>query len=357
MNDAIIKKFMIMCWMQKPALGGKRMKALKKVLIAVALLAIAVLVPSPALMEGAFFTLYGQFIAVTGLFAILLVNSSRKQILRIGRDDAAIDVIRRVDTPTLALCCIPAALVGARLLYCLFRFDFYAFEVGVAGVLRIWEGGFLLYGALLGVLAAVAALAKAKQVPMSLLLDEIAAPCMMAISISRMAEGMTTEGVGMWIEGGFFCRFPFAVQNEWGEWQLAMYVFETAVAVAILFYVLHHRAAPGETFLTALLLYAGCQIVLESLRMDGCLRIGFVRVSQVLSGAAVFTVTLMRALRVGKKPALISGGLCLAGIAVAGIIEWALDKTAVSNLILYPVMIAVCVLLIANGMRYEKKKA
>ena len=330
------------------------MKFVKAAPLALLLLAIAVLVSSPALMEGGFFTLYGQFIAVAGAFAAMLLHVTRQQTLRDGADDAAIAVIQKVPTLPMAFGCILAALVGARLLYCIFRWDFYLYDMGLAGVLRIWEGGFLLYGAVAGVLLTVLLLAKAKGADARLLLDEIAAPGMMVISISRMAEGMTTEGVGAWLEEGFFCRFPFAVQNEWGEWQLAVYLFETVAAIAILFRLLHHRAAPGEKLLTALLLYAGCQIVLESLRMDACLRIGFVRVSQVLSAVTVFVVTLIRALRAGKKQAVVSGGLCLAGIAAAGIIEWALDKTSVSNLLLYPVMIAVCATLIANGMRYRK---
>jgi len=306
-------------------------------------------------IQSTFLTLYGQFVAVSALFAILLVHVTRKQTLRIGSDPEAIEAIRRVDTLTLALCCLPAALIGARLLYCLFRFDFYVVELGAASILRTWEGGFLLYGAVIGVLLAVAALAKVKGVSAWLLLDEIAAPGMMAIAISRMAEGMTTEGVGVWIENEFFCRFPFAVLNEYGEWQLAVYLLETLAAVVILYYILHLRGARGEKALTALLLYAGCQIVLESLRMDACLRIGFVRVSQVLSAVTVFAVTLIRALRVGKKQAIAGGGVCLACIAAAGVIEWALDKTPVNNLILYAMMIAACAVIILNGMKHRRK--
>lgn len=309
-------------------------------------------------MQSTFLTLYGQFTALAALFAVLMVHVTRKQTLRIGEDREAIEAIEKVDTLTLALCCVPAAFVGARLLYCLFRFDFYFVELGAMSVLRTWEGGFLLYGAALGAMLAAWALAKVKGVSPAILLDEIACPGMMAIAISRMAEGMTTEGVGAWIENELFWHFPIAVQNEWGEWQLAVFLFESLAAVVILFVLLRQRGcARGETVLSAVLLYACCQIVLESLRMDACLRIGFVRVSQVLSGVAALAVTLIRSLRVGKKQAAICGGLCLGGIAAAGIIEWALDKTSVNNLILYPIMIAVCVMMMVVGMRYMKKEA
>jgi len=305
-------------------------------------------------IQSMFFTLYGQFVAAACGFAILLVHVTRRQTQRIGSDAQALDVINKVDTLTLALWLLPAGFIGARLLYCLFRFDYYWSEVGLAGILRTWEGGFLLYGAVIGVLLAAALLARIKGVSAAILLDELAAPGMMAIAIGRMAESMTAEGVGPWMENELFCRFPFAICNEYGEWQLAVFMFESIAAVVILMVLLRQRCAKGELILTALLLYAGCQIVLESMRVDSCLRIGFVRVSQVLSAVTVFAVTLIRALRVGRKQALVSGGICLGCIAAAGIIEWALDKTPVSNVLLYAVMAAACAVIIGNGMRYVR---
>jgi len=306
-------------------------------------------------IQNTFFTLYGQFTALAAAFAILLVHTTRRQTLRIGSDAQAIDAIKKVDTLTLALCCLPAGLIGARLLYCLFRFDFYFFEMGPASILRTWEGGFLLYGAVLGVMLAVSALAKAKGVRAALILDELAAPGMMAIAICRMAEGlMTTEGVGTWVDNELFQRFPFAILNEYGEWQTAVFMLEVIAAIAILIFLLRQRAGRGEAILTALLLYAGCQIVFESMRMDSCLRIGFVRVSMVISAVVVFAVTLIRALRAGKKQAVISGALCLACIAAAGIIEWALDKTPVNNVLLYALMAVCCAVMMVSGMRFVR---
>ncbi len=308
-------------------------------------------------IQNTFFTVYGQFIALASAFALLMVHVTRRQTLRLGDDTQAIEAIKKVDTLTLGLWCLPAGFIGARLLYCLFRFDFYFSEIGLAGMLRTWEGGFLLYGAVFGVLLAAALLAKIKGVRAAVLLDELAAPGMMAIAIGRMAESMTSEGVGPWMESEIFCRFPFAIPNEYGEWQLAVFMFESLAAVVMLMVLQRLRCGKGEKILTALLLYAGCQIVLESLRVDSCLRIGFVRVSQVISAVVVFAVTLIRARRAGRKQALVSGGICLGCIAAAGIIEWALDKTPVSNVILYAVMAALCAVIIANGMRYKQPEA
>ena len=197
-------------------------------------------------IQSMFFTLYGQFIALASAFALLMVHVTRRQTQRIGSDAQAIEAIQKIDTLTLALWCLPAGFIGARLLYCLFRFDFYWSEIGLSGILRTWEGGFLLYGAVLGVLLTAWILARSKGVSAALLMDELAAPGMMAIAIGRMAESMTSEGVGPWMENELFCRFPFAICNEYGEWQLAVFMFESIAAVVILMALLRIRCAKGK---------------------------------------------------------------------------------------------------------------
>lgn len=305
-------------------------------------------------IQNSFLTLYGQFAAASVVFAAYLMYALRR-ISSGRRSEAAELVVSRIDVMTLALCVVPAAFVGARLLYCLFRFDFFFIEMGPASVLRTWEGGFLLYGAVIGALAAAALLAKVKGVSCAHLLDELAVPGAAAVVICRMAEGMTTEGVGTWVENELLWRFPIAVQDEWGDWYYAVFLLEALCALIILFYLLRFKAAPGEKIMTALLLYAACQIVLESMRMDACLRIGFVRVSQVLSAVAVLVVTLIRSLRIGRRQAAVSGAVCIAFVAGGGIIEWALDKTPLNNVLLYAGMIACCAVLVWNGMRYTRK--
>lgn len=294
-------------------------------------------------------TAYGAAVAFSAFASALML------LFRAKRTD-----YRGADPLLLALGCIPAAFVGARLLYCLVRVEYYVVELGAASVLRTWEGGFLLYGAVLGAIAAAALLARRLHVSVAATLDEIAAPGLLAIVICRLAERFTSEGVGAWLEDEALCRFPFAVENEYGEWQMAVFLLEALAAALILVHVLGMRGRPvagGTELLHALLLYACCQVVLESLRMDGCLRIGFVRVSQVISGAVILGVTVIAARRTGGRRAVIvraAAGLVCVGIA--GGLEWALDKTSVPNPVLYAVMCAVCAAMAANALAAEKAK-
>lgn len=315
-------------------------------LLAVMAALLAVLAPSPALGS---WTPYGAGVGAAVLLAVCLA-------LGLRRRGGAYDT--RVDALELALVCVPAAFVGARLSYCLVRFGFYFLEMGPLSVLRVFEGGFLLYGAAAGAMLAAALLARRRGADAAAVLDELAAPGMLVIAISRLCESMTTEGVGAWVESEWMMRFPFAVLNEYEEWQLAVFLPEALAAAVILLVVLRMARGKGERIMTAVLLYACCQVFFESLRMDGCLKIGFVRVSQVASAVSILIVTMIRAWRVGgRRQAMMRAvpvALCVAAI---GIIEWALDKTPVNNVLLHGVMALLCAAMAVNGMRFPKKAA
>ena len=92
--------------------------------------------------------------------------------------------------------------------------------------------------------------------------------------------------------------------------------------------------------------------------MDSCPRVGFVRVSQVISAVVILAVTLIRALRAcGRRQAVVRAVIMLACVGVVGGIEWALDKTPVDNRILYLVMAAACAAMAVNGSRFRETKA
>lgn len=313
-------------------------------LLALELIALAFLAPSPALRAGGgWLTPYGLCVAAAALAGVWMFE--RLRIVRAvggGRKDGPIGVIFRVDALELALWCFPCGLIGGRLLYCLFRPGYYGFDAGLSAVLCTWEGGFLLWGAAGGVLGAAAALARRKKTRLLPLLDDLAAPGLLVVALCRLAEGLAGEGLGAWMENPAFARFPIAVQNAYGEWQLAVFLFEALAALAMMIAVLRIKGEAGRRIEAALMIYACAQVFFESLRMDGCLRIGFVRVSQVLSAVVILTLTCASARR--------RVGTAAACMALIGVIEWALDKTQVSSLLLYGGMILLCACMAAGGL-------
>lgn len=328
----------------------------KKLLLTLELLLLAVLAPSPALrFDNEIVTAYGLCTAAAALLAVILFERLRLREIERPKD-GPVGVIFRVDALELALCVNPAALLGARIFYCVMRPGYYLFDMGVLNMFCLWEGGFLLYGAVFGAVFAAAMLAKKRKMSVLALLDQMTVPGLVMIAICRLAEGFAGEGLGAWIEQEVFARFPIAVQNPYGEWQLAVFLFEACYAALIIVPVLRAKGNKGKKTMLALALYAGAQIVFESLRMDSCLRIGFVRVSQVISALVLLAVTAwIQKNAAGKRAVLGRCAVTLICVACIGAIEWALDKTQVDNLLLYIVMAALCALMAANALCIKRK--
>ena len=147
---------------------------------------------------------------------------------------------------TMALWMLPLGLAGARLFYCLARLSFFM-EVGLGSMLKMWNGGFALWGALGGaVLGAVIAARQTHQRP-ALLLDALAAPGALAIALCRLAEYFSGEGIGMYVEDERFCFFPLAVCNQYEEWYWAIFLLEALVALVILGVLLRRARPAGDS--------------------------------------------------------------------------------------------------------------
>lgn len=281
--------------------------------------------------------LYSLCILLAALLAVGLFLLARRRCGSAGR---------AVPAWQMAVLVPLCALVGARLLCVLFTFDIFLYDYGLAAIFDPRVGGCLMAGAVAGACLCAALLSRRAQVPVGASLDELVVPGLAALALCRLAEIFTGEGIGPMIEREAFCFFPLAAQNRYGEWNAAVFVYEAAAALAILLAAARmKKRAPGERFTTALLLLCCCQIPLENLRSDNCLRIGFVRVTQIFAALAILAIVLLRARPRGRR-AMGRGALavllCAAGIGIA---EWAQDKTNIPNAALYAAMIALCVVM------------
>lgn len=277
---------------------------------------------------------YGLGVALAALTGVIYLWLA-------GRND-------KPDALSLGLCVIPCALVCARLLYCFIQFEYLFLVDGPLFLVQTWRGGFMLWGAMLGGAFGALALSKATHTSTAATFDRLVCPAMAAIFICRIAEVFTTEGRGLWLEEeSLFCRFPFAVQNEYGEWQLAVFLWEAAVALLILLRCQRYRSKPGDRTLLMLILYSACQIVFESLRMDSSLRFGFVSASQLFSGIILVLCIILRALRNKQRRQVKLHGLSV--IVYIGLIvatEFAIDKSPLPLPVCYGIMVMATLLLL-----------
>ena len=202
---------------------------------------------------------------------------------------------------TLGVLMLPLGLVFARLFHV--AGDWYWYEAaGLDSILRLWEGGYAFWGAVLGGTLAVLITSRITRQPCAELFDACAAPAALFIAVCRFAEyPFTGQGIGMGLDPDSpFSRFPFAVVNEWEEWYWAVFMLEGVIAVIILITLLFSRRTGGDKARLFLILYSAAQITCESLRRDQYLVWSFVRVSELTAALVLLGLIAAALIRRGR---------------------------------------------------------
>lgn len=242
-----------------------------------------------------------------------------------------------------SLLALPLGFLLGRLGLCLVSQGWHLFRENY--FFNFSRGGFMLYGALAGVVLAARLVCRGKE-ETGRLLDALAAPGMLLIAVCRFAEGIIGVGYGRNMEEWFdpwgeftflpledptpLLRFPFGIPDYYGDYHFSIFLLEGLCALIFLLILRRKKAAvPGAVFLLGLILYAGAQTTLESLRADSLPKWGFVRVNQLLSGVVLAGALLLCTLRLRKagRPfplAAWCGLLACMGVILA--MEFALEK-------------------------------
>ena len=226
---------------------------------------------------------------------------------------------------------LPAVILGALLLghICWTLFcppDLETAEGVFFMMFRPWQGGYTLYGALLGGALGALIAGKISGVKWLDALDALTPGACAVIVFARIGELFTGEGHGRWAEMDWTHFFPLSLYDDvYGEWNYNVWFWEALAALILLVVLLRrerrmlprgHRTA---VFLTVL---GTTQILLEQMRRDNYLRlIIFVRVNQL---AALLTLIIVLAvLLIRYKPGKAVVILSLVVFVLAGLADMA----------------------------------
>ena len=237
---------------------------------------------------------YGVLISCGVIAALALCMHEEKR--RGLKEDTVID---------LAFWAIPLALVGARTYYAFFNWEVFADDP--LSVLRIWEGGIAIYGAIIGGFIGVLIFSRRRRMNPFLLTDLIAPGLALAQSIGRWGNYFNMEAYGREITDPTWQFFPVGVQIPNGSgytWHMATFFYEScwdAAVFALLWFVIRKRTGrPGTLTLWYFLLYGVGRFFIEGLRTDSLMS-GAIRVSQLLSLTLVIVSSALLALRAVKQ--------------------------------------------------------
>lgn len=254
---------------------------------------------------------YGVLI-VTGIALGVALAMARERRMGLPKDTAL----------DLALLCVPAAIVGARLYFVAFSWNLYAGGPWWR-IFAVWEGGMAIYG---GVIAGVLAgwgYARAKKLSFWKLAD-LVAPCIpLGQAIGRWGNFINQEAHGAQVLNPALQFFPVSVEIG-GAWYYATFFYESMwcfLIVAALLIAERQRwfRRDGDAFGAYVFLYALERGVVEGMRADS-LYLGGMRVSQGLSLLMALIVAVCRAARCKSAPMalrLLAPGCVLAAIVLA----------------------------------------
>lgn len=219
---------------------------------------------------------YGVLITLGVILAIALCTREEKRLQL--PQDTVID---------MAFWAIPLGIIGARIYYVIFNWQFFADDP--LSALRIWEGGIAIYGAVIGGLLGVLIFSRIRKLNPFILTDMIVPGLALAQGIGRWGNYFNMEAYGREITHPAWQFFPAGVQIPNGTsytWHMATFFYESCWDIAVfaaLWFIIRKRSQhPGTLTLWYLLLYGIGRFFIEGLRTDS-LMLGQLRVSQMLS--------------------------------------------------------------------------
>ena len=173
--------------------------------------------------------------------------------------------------------CIPAAIIGARLYYVVFNWEFYASDI--KKILNIRGGGLAIHGGLIFAFVAVCILCAVwKLRPLNVL--DLAAPCIaIAQAIGRWGNYFNSEAHGGPTD------LPWAITVNGQSVDIPTFLYESIWCFPLFFFLIYvdnRRKFEGQTLLLYGILYSAERFFVEALRTDS-LMIGPFKQAQVLS--------------------------------------------------------------------------
>ena len=251
---------------------------------------------------------YGILIALGVLLAVVLA-AHRERRLGLKADSAL----------NIALIAVPVAILCARAYYVIFSWSYYAAHP--AEILNIRQGGLAIYGGVIGGVLAGYFYCRASRTSFPAALDLVAPSIALGQAVGRWGNFLNEEAFGRAVSNPKLRFFPIAVKI--GEsWHWATFFYESAWCALIVIFLLamerrNFFRRRGDVFGWYLFLYALERALVEGLRTDS-LYLGPLRVSQLLSLAALMILALMLGRRAGGRAAILPAlAVLLLGAAIA----------------------------------------
>lgn len=189
----------------------------------------------------------------------------------------------------MILFAVPIAIISARIYYVIFQWEYYSQNPG--DIIKIWNGGIAIHGALIGSVLTAIVFAKVKKVSFWKLADIGAPSLLLGQAIGRWGNFMNQEAHGGEITRSFLenMHLPEFIINQMyinGTYYHPTFLYESLwniIGVIILLSLRKVNLRRGELFLTYVFWYSIGRFYIEGLRTDSLMLTESLRIAQVIS--------------------------------------------------------------------------
>lgn len=213
---------------------------------------------------------YGVLISTGVLLGVLVALREAK---RTGfKEDDLLDFL---------LYAIPVAIVGARVYYVIFSWDYYS--QNLSQIINIRNGGLAIHGGIIGGLITAVLFCKKRKVSIFELVDLVGPGLVLGQAIGRWGNYVNQEAHGGPTD------LPWGIMIE-GQKVHPTFLYESIANFLIFLFLLwfrkHKKASHGQVFALYLILYSAGRFFIEGLRTDSLMFMGL-RVAQLISIASI----------------------------------------------------------------------
>ncbi|WP_211202567.1 MULTISPECIES: prolipoprotein diacylglyceryl transferase [Bacillaceae] len=189
----------------------------------------------------------------------------------------------------LMLWAIPIAIISARIYYVIFQWDFYSQNPGE--IIKIWNGGIAIHGALIGSVITAYVFAKKKKISFWKLADIAAPSIILGQAIGRWGNFMNQEAHGREVSRAFLenMHLPeFIIDQMYinGAYYHPTFLYESIwniIGFIILILLRRANLRRGELFLSYVIWYSIGRFFVEGLRTDSLMLTETLRIAQTIS--------------------------------------------------------------------------
>ncbi|MBM7713866.1 phosphatidylglycerol:prolipoprotein diacylglycerol transferase [Bacillus thermophilus] len=191
--------------------------------------------------------------------------------------------------PDLLIWAIPISILSARAYYVLFQWEYYSQNPG--DIIKVWEGGIAIHGALIGAVATAVIFARARGLSFWKLADIAAPSIILGQAIGRWGNFINQEAYGeevsrQFLEGLHLPQFIIDQMYINGAYHHPTFLYESIWNILgfILLIVLRKaNLRRGELFLSYVIWYSIGRFFIEGMRTDSLMLMGSLRMAQVIS--------------------------------------------------------------------------